>query len=175
MTDDTEDGTAGQVQSDPAPGSGQPEKRDPMVWVAIALLGCLILLVVFVNVPGIRASAGTTMAQTDWQLQSYADATGVLVPALTDPVVTIRFGQDGSVTGFSGCNRYAATYTTKDYSINISSAAQSAAYCPEPGVMAQESAYLADLDATTEFRLTESNLKMFARTGKPLLVFAART
>jgi heat shock protein HslJ len=151
----------------------QPGRRDLMVWVAMVLMGCLILLVVFVNVGGIRANAGMTMATTDWQLKSYADATGILVPTLSDPAVTIRFGQDGSVSGVAGCNHYAATYTTKDYNINITNLAESAMYCPEPGVMAQETSYLADLTASTDFRLSDTFLKTYSKTGKPLLVFIA--
>jgi heat shock protein HslJ len=153
----------------------QPGKTDLKVWVAIALMGSLILLLLFANVPGMRANAGMTMTKTDWQLQSYVDRTGILVPALSDPVVTVQFGRDGSVTGISGCNRYAATYTTKDYSLNITNLAGSEMYCPEPGVMAQEEAYLADLTSSTDFRLTDSTLKTFSQAGKPLLVFAARS
>lgn len=153
----------------------QPKKTDLMVWVAIALMGCLILLLLFANVPGMRANAGMTMTKTDWQLQSYVDGTGILVPALSDPAVTVRFGRDGSVSGISGCNRYAATYTTKDYTLNITNLAASMMYCPEPGVMAQEEAYLSDLTSSTDFRLSDSDLKTFSKTGKPLLVFAARS
>jgi heat shock protein HslJ len=153
----------------------QPGKRDLMVWTAIVLMGCLILLLLFANVPGMRANAGMIMTKTDWQLRSYVDGTGILVPALSDPAVTVRFGKDGSVSGSAGCNRYAATYTTKDYTINITNLAGSAMYCPEPGVMAQEEAYLTDLTSTTDFRLSDSELKMFSKTGKPLLVFAARS
>lgn len=138
-------------------------------------MGCLLLLLVFANVPGIRATAGTVMTRTDWQLQSYADATGVLVPVLSDPMITARFGKDGSITGLSGCNHYAATYTTKDYTINITNLAESAMYCPGPGVMAQETAYLSDLTASTDFRLSETGLRTFSQTGKPLLVYAARS
>lgn len=153
----------------------QPGKTDLKVWVAIALMGCLILLLLFANVPGIRANAGMTMTNNDWQLQSYVDGTGILVPALSDPAVTVRFAKDGSVSGSAGCNRYAATYTTKDYTLNITNLAGSAMYCMEPGVMAQEESYLADLTASTDFRLSDSNLKTFSKTGKPLLVFAARS
>jgi heat shock protein HslJ len=153
----------------------QPGKTDLKVWVAIALMGCLVLLLLFANVPGMRANAGSIMTKTEWQLQSYVDRTGIVVPALSDPAVTAQFGRDGSVTGNSGCNRYAATYSTKDYTLNITNLAGSVMYCMEPGVMAQEQAYLADLTSSTDFRLTDSSLKMFSKTGKPLLVFVARS
>lgn len=144
-----------------------------MVWIAITLIGCLVLLLIFANVPGIRSNAGSALEKAEWQLQSGVDGTGAMVPAVTGPAVTLRFN-DGSLAGVAGCNRYAATYTTEDYTINVTNLVRSEMYCMDPGVMAQEDAYLSDLDASTEFRITASELKMFDRTGKPLLVFTAR-
>jgi heat shock protein HslJ len=151
------------------------ENKKLSIYVAVALMGCLILLVVFVNVPGIRASAGNTMTMTEWQLQSFADSSGVLTPALLGYPVTVRFTPDGTVFGFSGCNQYSAMYTTKDYSITITPPVQTHLSCNDPGLMAQEGTYLADLGNSTEFRLTDPGLKMYGHNGLPLLVFIPRT
>jgi len=147
------------------------QKRGLMVYIAIALLGCLVLMIVFINVPGIRASAGAAMTGTDWQLQSYADKTGVIIPAISNPAITATFSTNGRVSGFAGCNHYSATYSTMDYSITISPAATSLVFCTDPGIMDMEQAYLLDLEKSVEFRITESNLRMYDKTGKPLLVF----
>jgi heat shock protein HslJ len=142
------------------------------ILIAIALLLVLIFLVVVVNVPAMRAAAGTTITMTGWQLRSYSDNTGVMVPALTDPVVTVRFTRDGDVTGSAGCNRFSARYMTEHSRINISEMGNTEMYCPGPGVMAQESAYLRDLAAAGEFRLAGSDLKLYTADGRPLLVFS---
>lgn len=151
--------------------AGPQQKHGLMVYVAIALLGCLVLMVVFINVPGTRASAGAAMTRTGWQLQSCADNTGVMITATSGPAITAMFSTNGRVDGFAGCNHYSATYLTRDYSIAISPAATSMMFCTGPGIMDLEQAYLSDLEKSVELRITESYLKMYDRTGKPLLVF----
>jgi len=44
-------------------------------------------------------------------------------------------------------------------------------YCPEPGVMEQETAYLDKLNATTEFRVSGEALKLYNKTGSPVLAY----
>ena len=98
----------------------QPQKMGLAFYGALALVGVLVFLIVFFNVPGIRASAGMLLTQNTWTLQSYVDASGVLSPAITGTPITARFGTDGKVRGSSGCNQYSANYTTRDLAISIS-------------------------------------------------------
>jgi len=150
----------------------ESQKKGLYFYFAVALLGCLIFLVVFVNFPAMQASAGTTMTRTGWQLQACANTSGGMEPAAGQNI-TARFERDGKLSGFAGCNYYSATYTTTNYAIHISPAATSRKYCAEPGVMALETVYLANLNAATEFRVTDDALKLYNRTGKPLLAFNA--
>lgn len=163
------------------PAGGETEKTEPedslwekqKIWIviAIALLLILIALVVFVNVPALRAAAGVTMTKTDWQLESYLDATGIMVPALTGHAVTAQFLQDGTVRGSAGCNSYSASYTTSDYAITISGPVRTLMACTDPGVIAQVEAYLSRLESAKEFRVTSTSLKLYGADGKTLLVF----
>jgi heat shock protein HslJ len=148
-----------------------PQKMGLAFYSALALVGVLVLLIVVMNVPGIRASAGITLTQSTWTLQSYADETGALVPAMNGTKVNARFGADGRTSGSSGCNQYAATYTTRDFAITISPPATTLMYCENPYVMQQESDYLNDLTKAVEFRVDESKLNLYDATGKLLLVF----
>ncbi|WP_321504440.1 META domain-containing protein [uncultured Methanoregula sp.] len=148
----------------------ESQKPGLYLYIGIALLGCLVFLVVIVNIPGIEASAGMTMTRTSWQLQTYADASGGMDPVIS-PNITARFGKDGRLIGFAGCNDYIATYSTTNYAIQISPPATSLRQCPEPGVTALETLYLKDLGAATEFRVTDEALKLYNKTGQPLLVF----
>jgi heat shock protein HslJ len=150
---------------------GPPEKMNLAFYGALALIGFLVILVVFLNYPGARASAGTVMTATNWTLQSYTDRTGILVPAITGSGVTVRFRPDGSMQGSSGCNQYAAAYTTRDYAITIANATSTLMFCAAPGIMDQESAYLADLPKAVEFRVSDSYLKLYDREGKQVLAF----
>jgi heat shock protein HslJ len=148
-----------------------PQKMSLAFYAALALVGVLVILIVVMNVPGIRASTGMTLTRSTWTLQSYADANGGLVPAIDGPAVTARFSSDGTMSGSAGCNQYAASYTTRDFAITISPPASTMMYCENPGVMQQESSYLANLPKSVELRVSESNLNLYDTTGKPLLLF----
>jgi heat shock protein HslJ len=172
MTDDPEGALLDPVttEQDYAPAT-QPQKMGLAFYGALALIGVLVFLIVFVNVPGIRASAGMLLIQNTWSLQSYVDTNGVLIPAITGIPITAKFKIDGTVSGSAGCNRYSANYTTRDLSISISPPVMTEMYCENPLVMQQETAYLNDLSKAVEIRVSESNLNLYDKTGKPVLVF----
>lgn len=170
--DEVESSGAGEGEDRP---DGPPDQHGPMLWVAIALLGVLLFLVIFANIPDMRASAGTVITQQQWELLSYGDGTGAMVPALPSAAVTIRFQQNGIAAGRSGCGYYAVNYTTKGYGIAISNLVLADLLCSPPGVMDQESAYLVDLTNSTEFRVSETSLKMYGNDGRELLVFIPAT
>jgi heat shock protein HslJ len=44
-------------------------------------------------------------------------------------------------------------------------------YCENQVVMQQETAYLNDLSKAVEIRVSESNLNLYDKTGKPVLMF----
>jgi heat shock protein HslJ len=150
---------------------GPPEKIGLGFYASLALIGCLVLMVLVLNYPAARANAGIMMARTNWTLQSYTDATSSPVQAQPGSEVTAMFGSDGRMTGTAGCNRYFATYTTKDYQISITGIGSTKMFCHGPGIMEQESAFLEDLSATSSFRVSESSLKFYDANGKTVLVF----
>jgi heat shock protein HslJ len=149
----------------------QPQKMGLAFYGVLALIGVLVFLIVFVNVPGIRASAGMLLTQNTWTLRSYVDTSGTLVPAITGTPITARFGTNGKVRGSAGCNQYSANYTTGDLAISISQPVMTEMYCENPLVMQQETVYLNDLPKAVEIRVSESNLNLYDKTGKPVLVF----
>jgi len=155
------------------PAVTQPQKMGLAFYGALALIGVLVFLIVFVNVPGIRASAGMLLTQNTWTLQSYVDTSGTLVPAITGTPITARFGINGKVRGSAGCNQYSANYTTGDLAISISQPVMTEMYCENPLVMQQESAYLNNLLKSGEIRVSESNLNLYDKTGIPVLMFVA--
>jgi len=149
----------------------QPQKMGLAFYGALALVGILILLIVSMNVPGIRASAGMLLTQNNWTLESYVDTSGVLVPTVTRIPITAKFGTDGKVSGSAGCNQYSTQYITQDLAITFSPPVMTERYCENSFVMQQESAYLNDLSKAVELRVSESNLNLYDKTGKPVLVF----
>ena len=147
------------------------EHQKVRIILAIVLLGALIVLVVFVNVPAIRASAGASLMKSDWQLVSYADTGGSMVMVPSSPVITARFMQNGIVAGQSGCNYYSANYTTQEYGIVVADRVRTDMLCPVPEVMTRETSYLSNLVLSKEFRVSDTRLTLFGADGNPLLVF----
>jgi heat shock protein HslJ len=149
------------------------EKMGRGFYLALGLVVLLVVLILVLNVPGIRASAGSMMTQDTWTLESYTNASGILIPVMQGPVVTARFGADGSVFGSAGCNRYFGRYSVNEYSITVSNLSATEMYCTQPGIMPQETAYLGDLGNASSFRVGSGYLKMYDRKGNPLLVFGS--
>ncbi len=149
------------------------EKLGLAFYGALALVGILVFLIIFMNVAGIRASAGLLLTQHTWTLQSYAGPNGILVPAIPGSPVTARFTIDGHMSGSSGCNLYSSHYTTKDLAITIFPPDIAERYCENQIMMQQESAYVTVLTKAVEIRVNETNLNLYDKTGKPVLKFVA--
>jgi heat shock protein HslJ len=94
-----------------------------------------------------------------------------LVPGTS---ITAEFSEDGSVTGSSGCNNYAATYEVDGDAINfdLSATAMTLMACPDP-IMKQEAAYLAVLAAASTFEASEEEMVLFGPRGESIAVYEA--
>ena len=171
------EGESPEGNTDSPPGSLDTPQDKPMekmgldFYVALALIGCLVLMVVVLNYPAVRANAGRVMTQTNWTLQSSANAEGILIPIISGSNLTARFDRDGRMTGNSGCNWYAATYTTKDYAISLSLESVTDMACWDPGITIQESMFLSDLSEASSFRVNGTSLIFYDAAGKTILVF----
>jgi heat shock protein HslJ len=170
MDDDT--GTAPLQQPEP---ETEPQKPAPMgrgFYLVIGLIGVLVLLIIFFNLPAAETAAPVTLTHTDWMLMSYADSSGTVVAVQNGSLVSAQFGTGGQVTGSAGCNQYHATYFIMGDSMNITGLASTMMYCPAPGVMALESNCLYDLQQVSLYRIHGTELHLYDATGKPLLLFA---
>ena len=152
----------------------EPVKPVPMgrnFYLAMALIGILIFMIVYFNVPATRASAATTLVADNWTLKTYADTTGVLLPVMNGTQITADFGSHGMVSGSAGCNRYFAAYTVKEYALSITAPGSTKMHCPAPGVMEQETLYLSDLGNVQSIRVHGPDLNMYDAAGRMILVF----
>ncbi len=52
------------------------------------------------------------LAGTNWRVTDYNLSSGSITNVWPDTEITVRFGSDGMITGFTGCNEYSATYET---------------------------------------------------------------
>jgi heat shock protein HslJ len=111
------------------------------------------------------------MTKADWILVSYGDTSGTLVPVIPGTRLTAVFGVDGRLIGSAGCNHYSANYSVRDLIITISPPVSTTIVCNDPRIMLQESVYFSDLERSAVLRISQTSLKLFDESGKPVLVF----
>lgn len=173
MTDETPEDPGDFPEEGPdIPAKELPEEKMGLgFYAAFGLVLLLVLIILVGNYGVIRPDAGSELTRNNWTLKYLQDKTGVVIPVLSGSEVTARFGKDGRVSGHSGCNGYASTYTTKDNTITTTPESVTDMLCRDPGVMEQESAFLADLSAAASFRMGGTSLYFADSSGKTVLVF----
>lgn len=133
---------------------------------------------VFADATGIRIlsfaktvpPAPEPLAGTNWTLDSIhtGDAVSSVIAGTT---ITAVFDENGRVAGSSGCNLYFASYNVTGASVAIGPAGSTKMYCAGPGVMEQESTYLASLSRAETFTITGGRLSLADANGSSLLSF----
>nr|NLD39680.1 META domain-containing protein [Actinomycetales bacterium] len=90
-----------------------------------------------------------------------------------DVSVTAAFGEDGSVAGSGGCNRYNASAEVEGDSITFTPPASTMMACDED-TMAVESAYFEALLAASSFTATAETMTLADEGGTEIAAFAAQ-
>jgi heat shock protein HslJ len=119
------------------------------------------------NVP---EPAGPVLDGTRWILTDYV-IEGVSWPALGTTTVTLEFPDDKRITGSAGCNHYFSDYRMKGTTIAIGPAGRTEMYFTGPGVMEQESAYLALLNTAATATTGNDRLTLADAKGRTILIF----
>lgn len=112
-------------------------------------------LTLFGDVELVFGSGGTadvTLTGQEWSLTGLGGA-----PIEPDRGITATFGDDGSVTGSGGCNRYMGPYTVDGESLSVGPLAATRMSC---GITADdlESTYLGALEEASGFAISGSDL-----------------
>lgn len=114
------------------------------------------------------------LVDREWELKTITvDNTRVIMHV--DAVQTLRFGNDGKVTGFGAVNRFAGAYRFS---------AEGVLSWPGPGLMStrmagppelmdKERAYLKGLPKTTRAVVAKDALQLQSEDGSTVMVFAA--
>lgn len=145
----------------------------PGFYAALGLVGILVLMILS-HPLALPVDTGLEMTKTNWTLLSYADARGTLVPIINGSEMTARFYRvEGRMSGRSGCNWYSALYTTNGNSLRLARETVTDMWCDRPGIMEQESAFLAGLSKVSSFHVSGSTLKMYNDAGTTVFVFTA--
>ena len=116
------------------------------------------------------------LSGTEWLLTGYNNGADGFVTVLEGTAVTASFGEDGQISGNAGCNSYSGAYVVTGNAISIGPLAMTEMYCMDPeGVMAQESAYLAAIEAAASYRVGPDDLTLMDTDGTRMAVFERYT
>jgi len=112
---------------------------------------------------------------TTWILTGYNNGEGGVTSLVRDTEITAIFTEDGIVTGSAGCNSYNGGYSIEDGAISFGPAATTRMACGSPeGIMEQESAYLAALEAATTYQINGDTLELAGADGERIATFVAQ-
>ncbi len=136
------------------------------------LLAAAMILIPVLVVAGCtgQGPAGIPLNGSGWTLTEYLH-NGTLVKPLAAAKVTLEFDDKGGIGGSAGCNHYFASYETKGTSVTIGQAGSTEMYCMTPGVMDQESEYLALLQNARTYSLEGDRLALSDAGGRVILRF----
>jgi heat shock protein HslJ len=119
----------------------------------------------------IQGAPSPGLTGTTWLLTTLMEQ-----PVPADPPVTVKFDNEGRLSGSSGCNTYSTGYETNpdagSLTINPIIAATMMA-CPEP-IMQQEQGYLVVLGTTATYLIDGDQLSLLDNTGIIVATFTAQ-
>ena len=108
---------------------------------------------------------------TDWILVSYLDKQGEMVDVLPGKNTTALF-EDGQVNGNAGCNGYFGGYEVDGANLSVGPLASTEMFCGSPpGVMDQETAYLAALNSAASYVIEQEQLLIANADGESVLIY----
>lgn len=142
------------------------------VRTCLLLLTCSWLMTACVTVPAESESAATpavTFTNTFWRLvhvggDKVAVADGEEIPH-------IIFLDDGRVSGFAGCNRFAGAYGMVEGQFRFTEMAATRDICPGETI---EPAFMKAMRQTLAAEMDDDELLLLNGKGQPLAVFKAR-
>jgi heat shock protein HslJ len=149
----------------------QPIKRTKKLPLLPVLAGAMILIPFLLFAGCTGQAPGPRLEGTGWTLTGYL-LNGTVVPAIPGTTITMDFGTEGKIGGSAGCNHYFASYEVKGTGITIGQAGSTMMYCSNPGVMDQESTYLALLSRAKTISVEGEHLTLSDEKGVAILTFA---
>jgi heat shock protein HslJ len=136
--------------------------------ITVGLAGISLAAVLSGCVTGSGGSGG--QLDGDWQLVTQSDGRSMVdIPGPVTVDATIR---RGSISGSTGCNRYAASYTVDGNALKINVGSMTLIGCPAPEADI-ETAYITNLGNVRTYTATSDTLTMYDSGGNGILVYAA--
>jgi len=113
-----------------------------------------------------------SLTGTDWRLTSYNNGKQALASPLRGTHPTLTLGEDGSLQGDSGCNRFHGGYTLNRDWLAFGPIAGTRKACAEPPrLMEMEGAFLRALATVATYKIEGGELTLINGDGKPAAKF----
>lgn len=126
------------------------------------LLGDGMLVLTQEEVEGLTFSGQSNpLSKTSWSVTGYNNGKQAVVSPILNTNLTMTFGDDGTISGNSGCNTYSGQYTLSGQTITISPLASTMRACIEPeGVAEQETAFTTALQQAATWNIQGNQLSL---------------
>ena len=132
-----------------------------------------LVLEMMPQAPTPPSDAGVPLAGTNWVLREYAPQGIETIPARGEQRPTLAFGNDGRVSGNTGCNQYSGPYTQTGNQLSIGPLSSTLRACLDSELNAQERLMLQVLSGEVTSTRDGSRLVLMSPAG--MLVFLAAT
>jgi heat shock protein HslJ len=124
----------------------------------------------------LAAQAAPSLTGVVWQAMNINNGREAVVGIIEGTEINAVFGEDGSLSGSSGCNNYVTSYTVEGDQLTIGRVASTMMLCAEPeGVMEQEAAYLAALETVATFTIVNGQLDLRTADGAMAALYQVET
>jgi len=136
-------------------------------------LGDGVLVLNQANTSGLTFLGQTNaLVKTSWIVTGYNNGNEAVVSPILETELSITFGDDGTISGSSGCNTFSGQYGLSGQSITISPLATTLMACIEPeGIGEQETAFLNALQGVAAWQIQGNQLSL--RTKDDALAITA--
>jgi heat shock protein HslJ len=114
----------------------------------------------FEPLPTSAALGGTeTLGGSEWEISAYNNGRGGVRTLVAATRMSIAFGEDGTVSGSSGCNTFSGTYFADGATIEIGPVVLTKKMCAAEEVMEQEEQFLAALGNSAMYEIRGDRLQ----------------
>jgi heat shock protein HslJ len=109
-----------------------------------------------------------------WLVTGINNGRGAVSSVVSETLVTAEFGDDGRLTGRTGCNDYLATYSADGSTISVGPVFTTRQACPSDAAATQEQALLNALAAASTYEVSSDRATLRNDAGAAQLTLARR-
>jgi heat shock protein HslJ len=144
--------------------------------IVCVLALCVVLSILAACSPtATQTSIESNLSGTSWEATGFDDGSQTITNVLAGTTLTANFGEDGNLTGNSGCNEYNGPYKITANQIGIGPLSSTRKACSNPaGVMEQEAQYQAALENAQVFVVDGNTLELRLVDGTVAVKFAKK-